>query len=279
MKDSFGRRLSDEFRRTTSQFKACLNEVTLICLLNKSFEHVAVGDHYKVDTIHGQKSFIEFDYRGSAISNVDDPRMKIELADMLFLVYSRAKGQVNVAYMQNKVYNGKQKYKDRFRADLKQLYFLQERCGIVSEKLPECVFGDRNILKESPDPSITLYGVYYKEPDKYEMAYYSAEHIKPITESGKSYRRVVQLIPGYTLERLSNNRLEDFGNSLYRMELGRRIRKNGTRHEAEVYDQVMGFIEVSKSKIGNFTDNTSIYDSNLGVASAVIIDKDNSDPE
>lgn len=154
---SFGSELSCEFQRLTGN--VFYKEVDLFTKLQDALINLN-NNKLVVDIIHGHKSFVDFQYNSSSVTTIAaGSTVRRELSDMLFIVFSQKHGhQIRLMYMQNK----KGETCERFKVDLVQLHLLKDRCTITSPKLPQCVFGSRNILKDALLPSVGSYGVFFK---------------------------------------------------------------------------------------------------------------------
>lgn len=223
---SFGTDLSKEFHKLTNG--VMLDEVCLFTKLQDTFINLKANSKYHsaIDIIHGNKSLVEFKFNSSWASKIT-PRQSVirELADMLFVIYSPRKRIIRITYMQNK----KGTTANKFKADLCQLHLLSQRERIISTPLPECLFGDPEILSSALLPSVGSYGVFYKDNIDIEMSYYPAKQIHPCQDKGKSVVRTAEYdqnnfnkparINGYD-EIQGTSSLKDFGDALVNMQIG-----------------------------------------------------------
>lgn len=221
---SFGKNLSKEFKRLTNG-EDC-GEIQLCTKLEDAFINLRTKYPMLVEIIHGNKSIVEFMYEADYISEILKPvEKKCELGDMLFIVFSKNEGVFRLTYMQNKIGN---KW-DNFRLDLIQFALLNKKPSITSDRLPKCVFENKDILKKAILPSVTSYGVFYKDADAYEMSYLLASEVKLNKIKAKSQKRMagyqsdksgsVIHIKGYEGSQ-GEKTLKEFGDSLYNLKIG-----------------------------------------------------------
>lgn len=228
---SFGKDLSTEFLTLTHN--VMLDEVSLFTKLQDAFINLKTRSAYEyaIDIIHGSKSYVDFDFNSTWASNIiKGKNVRRELADMMFVIYSLKQDQIRITYMQNK----KGITADKFKADLCQLHLLSQREQITSSALPNCLFGDRDILVNAVLCSVGSYGVFYKEDKNIEMAYYPAYLIQPCNTTGKSVARMAQYDSsnfestitrhGY-VENQGTRHIREFGDALVNMQIGTPINK------------------------------------------------------
>lgn len=238
----FGKDLSDEFHKLTKSGE--YQEVELITKLQDAFINLANSNyHYALDIIHGNRSMVDFQYNANWATDIHMGVVcRCELSDMLFIVFSEADDQIRLMYMQNK----KGKTSRKFKADLGQLCLLKNRCEIISPRLPACAFGDRRILQDALLPSVGSYGVFYKDNNATDMAYYPATNISPITVIARKSDRIVQFNRtrfgqteniGYYKESQGEKTLRDFADALIDMEIGTPIMRGDP-----TYDAVLSFL-------------------------------------
>lgn len=241
---SFGRELSDNFQKLTNGIFE--DEIVLFTKLQDAFLNLKHYSKYNVaiDIIHGSKSCVEFQHDASYISKpAVGCTFKRELSDLLFVVFSAKKElEIRIMYMQNK--RGKSDCK--FVADLAQFHLLRERKEIISNPLPECVFGDRKILLDAILPSVGSYGVFYKcrnnITSKVDMAYYPAINLELFTPSGSLKRTVkyprrrygiIDNSRGYS-ESQGESNLENFADALVAMHIGTPILTSVSAHKGVI---------------------------------------------
>lgn len=231
---SFGKDLSNEFYKLTRNVK--FDEVDLFTKLQDAFINLKSMNSYQyaIDIIHGAKSYVDFNFNSHWVSNIPFGASKTrELADMLFVIYSPCRDIIRITYMQNK----KGDAADKFKADLCQLHLLAKRERIISTKLPACVFGDPDILSKAILPSVGSYGVFYRAGSDIEMSYFPAANITPCKKLAKTVVRKVKYDyskHGFGVicnkngfdENQGTYRLEDFCDSLIRMEIGTPIQSS-----------------------------------------------------
>lgn len=249
---NFGKELAKEFKILTKGNKC--GEVELFTKLEDSIINLSTKYPMLVEIIHGSKSIVKFNYEANYINKIQTPIVKeCELGDMLFITFSKNKKIFRLMYMQNKI--GKDW--DRFYLDLIQLDLLNNKPSIISTKLPKCVFENNNILKNALLPSVTSYGVFYKDSDAYEMSYLLASKVAPQKLIGRTQRRMakyvsnevglVKIVKGYE-ESQGEETLENFGNSLYNMQIGTPILVKDI-----MYDNIETFLR-NHSFIWNYYD-------------------------
>lgn len=266
---SFGDELSREFYRLSGRIFN--TEEVLFTKLEDAFINLSVKySGYKTEIIHGARSMVKFEYTGSCVSSVAwGSTVERELSDLMFIVFSKKKCQIRLCYMQNKRADSGFVSNHRFHADLLQLYLLKERRMLLGPILPACVFGDRGILHNACLPSVGSYGVFYKDDvnQRIEMAYFPAQHLTPVSRTGKSVRRLVEynssmygvVACGKPCEEHQGTKtLRDFGDALIDMQIGTPICQ-----KSEAYDKLIsfllkhsrGFIESGfLSDVGNMTE-------------------------
>lgn len=229
---SFGKDLSNEFYKLTRNVK--FDEVDLFTKLQDAFINLKSMNSYQyaIDIIHGAKSYVDFNFNSHWVSNILFGASKTrELADVLFVIYSPCRDIIRITYMQNK----KGDAADKFKADLCQLHLLAKRERIISTKLPACVFGDPDILSKAILPSVGSYGVFYRAGSDIEMSYFPAANITPCRAKANSVIRKVKYdYAKYKFGDISQTKgfdenqgtylLEEFGDSLIRMEIGTPIK-------------------------------------------------------
>ena len=164
---SFGSDLSQEFRKLTQNVK--FDEVCLFTKLQDAFINLKSSNptyQYAIDIIHGHKSHVDFHFNSTWVSTTPyGTSVTRELADMMFVIYSHQQHQIRITYMQNK----RGVSDSKFRADLYQLHLLSQREHITSKDLPDCLFGDPDMLSHAILPSVGSYGVFYKYNKCVEM--------------------------------------------------------------------------------------------------------------
>lgn len=234
---SFGKDLSEEFQKLTCG--AIFDEVALFTKLQDAFINLKSVSKYEyaVEVIHGRTSLVDFQFNSSWTSKIPyGNTVRRELSDMLFVLYSLKNNTIRISYMQNK----KGDSSDKFKADLCQLHLLSQRECIISKPIPECLFGDPNILSHAILPSIGSYGVFYQLGDRTEMAYYPAELLHPKQATGSSVVRIIKydhrrfdrvLINKGFEENQGTRCLMDFGNALTKMQIGTPINREMPTYE------------------------------------------------
>ena len=235
---SFGTDLSKEFNKLTNN--VMLDEVCLFTKLQDAFINLRSINptyQYAIDIIHGHKSYVDFQFNSTWVSTIPfGQSVKCELADMMFVIYSKRLNQIRITYMQNK----KGRTDNKFNADLYQLHLLSQREHITSPKLPDCLFGDPDMLSHAILPSVGSYGVFYKCNHYVEMSYYPACLISPSSLTGKSKTRTAEYDKsnyGSTIkihtyfECQGTCKIEDFGNALVNMQIGTPILKGTSAHK------------------------------------------------
>ena len=235
---SFGTDLSQEFHKLTQNVK--FDEVCLFTKLQDAFINLKSSNstyQYAIDIIHGHKSLVDFHFNSTWVSTVPygNPVAR-ELADMMFVIYSYQQKQIRITYMQIK----RGVSDSKFRADLYQLHLLSQREHITSTKLPDCLFGDPDILSHAILPSVGSYGVFYKYNQCVEMSYYPACLILPRKLVGQSVVRTAEydtsnygdtpIINGY-IECQGTLQISHFGDALIGMQIGTPIYSGMTSHK------------------------------------------------
>lgn len=265
---SFGTDLSQEFRKLTQNVK--FDEVCLFTKLQDAFINLKSSNptyQYAIDIIHGHKSHVDFHFNSTWVSTTPyGTSVTRELADMMFVIYSHQQHQIRVTYMQNK----RGVSDSKFRADLYQLHLLSQREHITSTKLPDCLFGDCDMLSNAILPSVGSYGVFYKCNKYVEMSYYPACLISPCNLVGQSVARTAEydtskygytpVIKGY-LECQGTPALSNFGDALISMQIGTPINSGMASHKELIKllsKHISGFMQGSLSK--EYRDD--IYDDN-----------------
>lgn len=159
-------------------------------------------------------------------------------------------------YLQNK----KGIYKNRFEADLMQYYLLHDRL-VLLVPLPECVFGNPNILRNARLKSVASYGVFYENGDSVDMAYYPACNLKPFSKTGRTLKRILRykdenfskiICEGGYNESQGEENLKDFGNSLVKMLIGTPF-QYGEKATQYMFDYLIGKSELFRE--GYYTEN------------------------
>lgn len=242
----FGELLEKEFNLLTKGGK--YSEVQLITKLEDSIKIMSEKAPMLVEIIHGNKSLVEFEYEYHYISKISPPvNKKCELGDMLYIVFSKKKRLFRIMYMQNKM--GKDW--DDFYFDLIQFALLNHKPSIISSQLPECVFENRDILKNAILPSVTAYGIFYQTSESYDMSYFPTSKIYPEMEIGISKRRkaecdlseVGKTIKIYDYyESQGEKNIINFGNALYDMKIGTPFEVRD-----EMYDRIESFLSHNSS--------------------------------
>ena len=265
---SFGSDLSQEFRKLTQNVK--FDEVCLFTKLQDAFINLKSSNptyQYAIDIIHGNKSHVDFHFNSTWVSTTPyGTSVTRELADMMFVIYSHQQHQIRITYMQNK----RGVSDSKFRADLYQLHLLSQREHITSTDLPDCLFGDPDMLSHAILPSVGSYGVFYKYNKCVEMSYYPACHIQPCVLSGNSVSRManynsrkfdlISTTHGYP-ENQGTHIISDFGDALLNMQIGTPIYSDMTSHKELVKflsKNVSGFMQEPWTK--EYRDY--IYDDN-----------------
>lgn len=234
---SFGTDLSKEFSKLTNN--VMLDEVCLFTKLQDAFINLKSSGtcQYNIDIIHGNTSFVDFNFNSTWVSTIPlGQSVTRELADMMFVIYSKRKNQIRITYMQNK----KGRTDNKFNADLCQLHLLSQREHITSTKLPDCLFGNPDMLSHAILPSVGSYGVFYKSNQGVEMSYYPASLISPSKLAGKSVTRTAEYdtsnygctpkIHGY-VECQGARQIKDFGDALVNMQIGTPILHGTSAHK------------------------------------------------
>lgn len=242
---SFGNDLTKEFRKLTMDGE--YQEVELITKLQDAFINLAKGKYrYAIDIIHGNRSFVDFQYNASWLDKVPTGKtFTRELSDMMFLVFNKEHKHIRLIYLQNK----KGDSSTKFKADLLQLCLLKNRCVITSSKLPACTFGDANILHDADLPSVGSYGVFYSDNKVTDMAYYPASNVKPVTGRAVTTNRTAKFdrtkfgqkkMWGAYSEDQGERNLKGFSDALIGMEIGTPITP---KHPA--YGAIVSFLRES----------------------------------
>ena len=258
---SFGKDLSLEFKKLANG--GHYGEVELFTKLQDALINLRSSKYgYEIDLIHGSRSQVQFVNNSTWVTGIaPGSTQQCELADMMFIVFSDAKKQIRLMYMQNK--NGDTSSWS-FSADLVQLHLLKDRREITSPALPACVFNDRRILADALLPSVASYGVFYKHNNDTEMAYYPASNLTPLHSTGIMNARVTRFnrplfrnlrtISGYE-ESQGEEFLWDFGDRLIDMQIGTPILPGTAAYselvrclkdhsqsfrDTELYRQIMG---------------------------------------
>lgn len=181
-----GKDLQEEFEKLTRGRE--YGEVELFTKLQDSFIELsckAVG--YNISLIHGNRSMVKFPISNLWMNGVKVGEIRqCELSDMLFIIYDAMKTECRMFFMQNK--SSKRSKKERFKANLIQLDLLSsgsEFCDLNSRK--KCT-----VLKNAEVKSIATYGVFYKKGISYNMKYYSADLLQPVSAKGNGKERVVK---------------------------------------------------------------------------------------
>ena len=285
---SFGTDLSQEFHKLTKNVK--FDEVCLFTKLQDAFINLKSSNstyQYAIDIIHGHKSHVDFHFNNTWVSTTPSGKtVTRELADMMFVIYSHQKHQIRITYMQNK----RGVSDSKFRADLYQLHLLSQRERITSAKLPDCLFGDRDILSNAILSSVGSYGVFYKYTKCVEMSYYPACLISPCNPVGQSVARMAKydtsnygakhVINGH-IECLGTPVLSNFGDSLISMQIGTPINSDMTAHRKLIKflsKNVSGFMQGSLSKEYSdyiYDDNRDSWTPNIPVIYAINADRIN----
>ncbi len=252
---SLGTDLSKEFHKLTKNVK--FDEVCLFTKLQDAFINLKSNNptyQYAIDIIHGKKSHVDFDFNCNWVSQFSYGQgVTRELADMMFVIYSHRQNQIRITYMQNK----KGIYNNKFKADLCQLHLLSKREHITSSNLPNCLFGDPDILSRAILPSVGSYGVFYSYNRSIEMSYYPACHIQPSVLKGKSVVRTanydsrkfgtIATAYGYA-ESQGTRQIRDFGDALANMQIGTPIHRRMMAHKGLIIflaNHIRGFMQGS----------------------------------
>ena len=234
---SFGTDLSKEFYKLTNN--VMLDEVCLFTKLQDAFINLksSCTYQYAIDIIHGNKSFVDFNFNSTWVSTIScGQSVTRELADMMFVIYSHKQNQIRITYMQNK----KGVADNKFKADLCQLHLLSQREHITSPTLPDCLFGDHDMLSKAILQSVGSYGVFYSHDQSVEMSYYPAYLISPCRLTGKSVARMAKYdsnnfgktknINGYD-QKQGTRKISDFGDALLDMQIGTPINSGMASHK------------------------------------------------
>ena len=285
---SFGADLSQEFHKLTHNVK--FDEVCLFTKLQDAFINLKSSNstyQYAIDIIHGHKSHVDFKFNNTWVSTTTYGKpVTRELADMMFVIYSHQKNQIRITYMQNK--RGASDYK--FKADLYQLHLLSYREHITSIKLPDCLFGDPDMLSHAILPSVGSYGVFYKCNQWFEMSYYPACLISPCNPVGQSVTRTAEygtnnyghtpVINGY-IECQGTPSLSEFGDALISMQIGTPIYRGMTSHKELIKflsKNVSGFMQglwTEEYRDYIYDDNQDSWTLNVPVIYAINVDRIN----
>ena len=213
------------------------NNVAKVSIESDEYKKFNKAYQYAIDIIHGKKSFVDFNFNSTWVSTFSfGKNVKRELSDMMFVIYSHQQHQIRITYMQNK----RGVSDSKFRADLYQLHLLSQREHITSTDLPDCLFGDPDMLSHAILPSVGSYGVFYKCNQGVEMSYYPASLISPSNLTGKSVTRTAEYdtsnygctpkIHGY-VECQGARRIKDFGDALVNMQIGTPILHGTSAHK------------------------------------------------
>lgn len=281
---SFGQKLSQEFYNQS--YKLPFKEVPLFNALKVAFDELSKTSGFQgaIDLIHGSKGQVRFIQQSPYITTLapGTPVQK-ELFDMLFLVYSNNKKKIRLMYLQNK----RGRTECDFYGDLLQLDLLANQREIISVPLPYCTFGDPHILK-SQFMTVGSFGVFYKTTvngaSAYEMAFYPAIKVLPITTRGRNKSRTVWYDSQYFgkeetysngSETLGTRNLEEFGDALVSMKIGKPIESKDP-----AYHSIAAFLSAHSSGFSRIADVpyneqvTSHAAAFLGVSTVVMINAD-----
>lgn len=179
------------------------------------------------EIIHGTRSGVEFAEKSHWVTG-SGPICKKELADILFVIYSRSRRMFRICFMQNKRSDGG--VAERFSADLLQLDLLHNRSVFTVET--EGTKRQNTVLRLSRESSVALYGVFYKVGDTYEMDVYAAPGLRPKSGLGRSKERIVVFERAAAMATSSSsfrdevciNGLENFASALVDCNVGRVIK-------------------------------------------------------
>ena len=99
---SFGKDLSLEFKKLANG--GHYGEVELFTKLQDALINLRSSKYgYEIDLIHGSRSQVQFVNNSTWVTGIaPGSTQQCELADMMFIVFSDAKKQIRLMYMQNK---------------------------------------------------------------------------------------------------------------------------------------------------------------------------------
>jgi len=168
-----------------------IREVELFRSLIVAFNEAASAEEekdIKCEEIHGTKycaSFEEFDSQEFYVKKDRGMTVKCELADILFVMIDIKSQKIRICCLQNKYEKKSKKFADCFYVDMRQFYLLKKRpiFKLKDVKIP--------LLNDAICPSVASYGVFYKkDSDEFDMNYYSAEILSPVTCASGKKRKV-----------------------------------------------------------------------------------------
>lgn len=195
------------------------------------------------ELIHGGRSDVVFDERSHWVTGVG-PTCQKELADILFVVYSKKKRMIRLCFMQNKCAD--RATSERFSADLLQLDLLHNRSGFTVDAKGRGAVN--TLLSHSREASVAVYGLFYKKGDSYDMDLYAAPGLKPKNPCGFSKKRIVGFDPAAALaaslspfrDEVMLKGLEDIGSALVECAIGRVIKMDAAE-DLDVLRGLAGF--------------------------------------
>ena len=221
---SFGEDLYNDF---ISLVNINDDEIQLVRNLQNAFVLLSKTKYsYYVDVIHGYKSFVDFKNKSNFVSSISiGAQVTRELGDMMYIVYSNKRQELRISFMQNK--KNLNEKNDYFSADLMQLHLLKDRLRIL-DFLNWDPHPDNDVLLNARLPSVSSYGLFYKDKSNYNMSYFPADLIYPRKTTGKSIVRKVKYNGAFSQIRTNNGVCEtcgetnliDFANSLVNMQIG-----------------------------------------------------------
>lgn len=224
---AFGADLKSCFQYLAKRGNKRFYEAELTTKLQDSLLFLALinPDTYFSEIIHGDRSKVEFPVCSSWVTGAGPVSVR-ELADIMFVAYSRKQRMFRICFMQNKAEY--RRGKGLFTADLLQLDLLHNRSVFtpVADKKPN------RIMNDSKEVSVALYGVFVGDGNTYNMNTYAAAGLSPVNHlAGPEKRRVkfdktsasrasASVYPDQT----DMKGLEAFGDALVNGQIGRVIR-------------------------------------------------------
>ncbi|SDM25051.1 hypothetical protein SAMN05216520_1432 [Kandleria vitulina] len=270
---SFSKNVFECFKKNVESFEKKgikIREVELFRSLVPAFKTAVSLDAEKnieCEEIHGTKYCVSFEeYNGQKFYVKKDRGMtvKCELADILFVMIDKKTKEIRICCLQNKYEKKSKKFIDRFYVDMRQFYLLKKRP----------IFKLKNIiiplLNDAICPSVASYGVFYKkDSDEFDMNYYSAEVLRPVTYSLGKKRKVTlkNVTPDvcYTREskvieecRYSKNLIE-FVDELIQLKIGTPIDLKYILDEHFLDGKLIdAIIRMYNSEVRNENENTDL---------------------